>query len=93
MTTTIGKRYSFSELRHQTKQVIETAMSGPVILQKHGKDALVLIRADDYAKLLTALDQTKDTYFVGQLPDTHKDTLTDAFEQHLLKRDRSRAPG
>ncbi|WP_420332210.1 type II toxin-antitoxin system Phd/YefM family antitoxin [Roseibium sp.] len=93
MATPIGKRFSFSELRHQTKHVIDTAMRNPVMIQKHGKDTLVLVRADQYAALLDAVDRTKDAHFVGQLPDPHKDTLIDAFEQHLAKRDSSRAPG
>ncbi|MEL7528779.1 MAG: hypothetical protein AAFN16_23635 [Pseudomonadota bacterium] len=69
MTTTTGKCFSFSELRHQTKHVIETALRGPVMLQKHGKDTLVLVRADQYAALLDAVDRTKDAHFVGHLPD------------------------
>lgn len=91
MTTGTGKRFSFSELRHQTKQVIATAMSSPVMIQKHGKDALVLVRADQYAALLDAVDRTKDAHFVGHLPDPDRDTLIDALEASLTMQGRSNA--
>lgn len=93
MTTPTGKRFSFSELRHQTKQVIETALRAPVMLQKHGKDTLVLVRADQYAALLDAVDRTKDAHFVGHLPDPDRDTLIDALEASLTIQARSNATG
>ncbi len=93
VTMGIGKRFSFSALRHQTKDVIETALRGPVMLQKHGRDTLVLVRADQYAALLDAVDRTKDAHFVGHLPNPHREALIDAFEEHLTTEGRSNATG
>jgi prevent-host-death family protein len=46
------KRYTFSDMKRVSREILETALSEPVALTKRGKEKLVIIPAVQYRKLV-----------------------------------------
>ncbi len=50
-----------SEARNRLSEAVETAHSEPVVLERYGRPAAVLISMERYEELLEALENAEDT--------------------------------
>ena len=53
-------RISVSEARENLAGVIDAARSAPVVLERHGRPAAVLVSPERYEQLLDALEESED---------------------------------
>ena len=51
---------SVSEARAKLAEIIDAAQSEPVVFERYGQPAAVLVSADHYAKLLDAFEEAED---------------------------------
>ncbi len=61
----------------------DRAMASPVTLTKHGRDALVLLSAADYEKLINAAASVRRSIKTSETPQEIADFLLPALEEKV----------
>ena len=65
--------YTASEAKNSFGKVIDTALREPVMIQKHGRESIVMMSKSDYVNHLTKLD---DQYWINQAENTLEQSET-----------------
>lgn len=52
--------YGVTEARRSFAEVLERAGSQPVVIERHGKPAAVLVEAEEYERMRDALEELED---------------------------------
>lgn len=75
------KQFTFSDLNRQTGEVLEAALVEPVVLTRRGKDKLVILRADEYQRLVARFQP--QAFTLENAPQAVHDDLMRAIDDQL----------
>jgi prevent-host-death family protein len=67
------KQFTFTDMNRDSGQILESALSEPVTLTKHGKEKLVIMPAKQYRKLVGT--PRTEAYELANAPDEVHDEL------------------